>query len=409
MKTGPPRTILCLAGYLKGESFLRECRARGWRVALLTRERLRRAEWPFESLDALLTTPDKADGEEWLQTALEYGRAQRIDRVVALEESDVLTAARIREQLCLPGMTSATARRFRDKLAMRAQAHGEPTGRLRQPEFVSLLNYQEIGEWLERTPPPWMVKPRADASSIGIQRLRTPEEVWRVKDRLDARDEWQERSAYYLLERCIPGEVYHVDALTVAGRIVFASAARYGTPPLTVTQEGGVSTSVTLDYRSTERKELLELNQLLLARLGLPHGASHAEFIRSEKDGAFYFLEVAARVGGAYTAEMVEAASGIDLWREWARIETADEEAPYELPPPRREHAGLAVSLARMESPDTSAFEDPEIVCRVRKPWHVGFVVRSPRRARVVELIDQYRRRFEAEFTAMAPQPERPD
>ncbi|MDX2034861.1 MAG: ATP-grasp domain-containing protein [Blastocatellia bacterium] len=411
MKTKPhdSRTILCLAGYLKGEEFLRECRARGWRVALLTRERLRHAAWPRDGVDALWTAPDKAEMEAWLHIVAEHARSQRIDRIVALEESDVVTAARIREHLCLPGMSSATARCFRDKLAMRTQARAGLGRDLRQPAFVSMINYQEIGEWLERTPPPWMIKPRADASSIGIRKLSTPEEVWRIKDRLDARESPRERASYYLLESHIPGDVYHVDALSVDGKVVFASTARYGTPPLTVTQQGGVSTSVTLDSKSAERRALLKINQTLLAQLGLSHGASHAEFIRSEADGAFYFLEVAARVGGAFTAEMVEAATGVNLWREWARIETAEPETPYRLPAVRREYGGLAVSLARMESPDTAVFDDPEIVHRVQKPWHVGLVVRSPKRERVVELIEKYRTGFEAEFTAAAPQQERPD
>ncbi len=36
----------------------------------------------------------------------------------------------------------------------------------------------------------------------------------------------------------------------------------------------------------------------------------------------FYFLEIAARVGGALTSlTLWKAASGINLWREWARLE----------------------------------------------------------------------------------------
>src|SRR5581483_9175407 len=93
--------------------------------------------------------------------------------------------------------------------------------------------------------------------------------------------------------------------------------------------------------------------------------AAHAEFIRNALDGHFYFLEVAARVGGAYTAETLEAASGVNLWREWARIETSDTVHPYQLPPVRREYGGIAVSLARQESPDTAAYDDPEIVHRI--------------------------------------------
>ena len=65
-------------------------------------------------------------------------------------------------------------------------------------------------------------------------------------------------------------------------------------------------------------------------------GVSHTEFIRSH-DGELYFLETSARVGGAYIVDVVEAATGINLWREWAKIEIAGEHGAYT--PPRLDAA----------------------------------------------------------------------
>lgn len=398
-------TLLCLASYFKGLEFLRTARQLNWRVVLLTREKLR-TDWPADTHDELLTVPDRAELSATLYAVSEYARAHQIHRIVALEEADVITAARLREHLCLPGLDSTVARRFRDKLTMRAR--GRVVG-LPQPEFVHLLNYQDVGEFMERVPPPWVIKPRADASSIGITRLTEPEAVWRLKDSLDARSAWRERSAYYLLESCIAGDVYHVDAVTHADAVIFAGVNRYGQPPLTITQQGGVATSYTLPYESPERAALLELNQRLLREFGLTQGVSHAEFIKSAADGQFYFLEVAARVGGAYTAESLEAATGLNLWREWARLELAEAAQPYALPATRQRYSGLAVSLARQETPDTTAYNDPEIVYRIAKPWHVGLIVQAPTLPRVQELLTQYEARFQNDFTAVAPQPERPE
>jgi hypothetical protein len=177
---------------------------------------------------------------------------------------------------------------------------------------------------------------------------------------------------------------------------------------MSVAHEGGVFTTHTLDYDSAEHAELTRLNAALLAALGLERGAAHAEFIRGAGDGEFYFLEVAARVGGAHIAETLEAASGHNLWREWARVEVAhargESVGPVE---PRREYAGLALSLARQEWPDTSAYDDPEIVFRVNKAHHVGLVVRSQSLARVRELLDTYAARFAQDFSAYVPPPER--
>jgi hypothetical protein len=110
-----------------------------------------------------------------------------------------------------------------------------------------------------------------------------------------------------------------------------------------------------------------------------------------------------------YIVETVEAATGVNLWREWARVEVADDEHTYEPPQTRREYSGIAVSLARQEEPDTSSYTDPEIVYRIKKHHHVGLIIRSPELERILELLGQYEQRFKRDFTAVAPQQERPE
>lgn len=397
--------IVCVASYFKGADFLRECKRQGARVELLTRERTRGEPWPHVSLDAVHYLPDDAGAELVVHAAAYLSREQRIDALVALEEFDVVTTALAREHLRLPGFDSARARLFRDKLAMR---QGARNAGLRVPDFVPLFNYQEVGEYMERVPPPWVVKPRSDVSSSGIRRLEESEHVWRAIEALDARAALQDRSSYYLLEKFVRGEVFHVDSVVEDGECIFSGASRYGRPPLEVAQGGGVFTTHTLDYDSPEYQALTRLNAELLRALGHDRGAAHAEFIRGAEDGEFYFLEVAARVGGAYIAETLEAATGHNLWREWARVETAHARgARVGKIEPRREYGGIALSLARQERPDTSGYDDPEIVFRVDKPHHVGLVVRSPDLARVRQLLDAYAARFAADFSATVPPPER--
>ena len=399
------RTVVCLASYFKGGEFMRECKRQGARVILVTREKLLHEDWPRESLDDIVTVPNDAPPELYVYAVTQLGRPQRIDLVAALEEYDVITTGLIREQLCLDGLTSAEARVYRDKLAMRrkAQAAGIPV-----PEFVHVLNYQELGEYMERVPTPWVMKPRSDVSAIGIKKLDDSERVWRTIDELDARENLAERSPYYLLERYVAGDVFHVDSLVHHGRVVFAGTGGYGRPPMDVTHQGGVFISRTVRRGSEDERKLLRLNRKLIAAFGLKHGATHAEFIKSAADGEFYFLEIASRVGGAYIAESLEAASGINIWREWAKIELARGQGSYKLPKPRKEYGGIVLSLARQEEPDTSGYTDEEIVYRVKKGYHVGLVVRSPRLERVEELTDGYARRFGEEFTAVVPPPERP-
>ena len=398
------RTIVCLASYFKGVEFLRECRRQNWRVSLITKEKLRAEEWPHDSIDDFIVLPDYAAPDHFICAAAQLAREHKLARVVALEEFDVITAGLIREHLRLPGLTSAEARLYRDKLAMRGVAQA---ARINVPEFVHVLNYAELHDFMQRVPAPWVLKPRTDVSAIGIKKVYDAEGVWRAIDALDARERLNEQSSFYLLERFVAGEVYHVDSIVSGGKAVFAGVSIYGRPPLNVAHEGGVFISHSLERENDDRRQLLELNQEVITALGLRRGATHAEFIKSAADGRFYFLEIAARVGGAYIADALEAASGINIWREWAKLELSDDAHPYKVEPAREEYGGIVLSLARQQWPDTSHYTDAEIAYRVRRAYHVGLVVRSPDHARVRELLDEYARRFADEFIAVAPPLER--
>jgi hypothetical protein len=105
---------------------------------------------------------------------------------------------------------------------------------------------------------------------------------------------------------------------------------------------------------------------------------------------------------------MVEAATGINLWREWARIEVAGGDGSYQLPPVREDYAGVILSLARQENPDTSAYNDPEVYYRIKKHHHAGLVLQSTDPQRVPALLERYASRFAEEFLAIEPPRQKP-
>ena len=400
-----PLNIICLATYFKGADFIHECKAHGCNVILITKEKMLREDWPRESLDDLIAVPNDAGPPLFIDLLAFIGRKIRIDRIVALEEFDVVTAALMREHLCLPGLSSSRAKVFRDKLSM--AVHAQRAG-INVPEFVPLVNREEVDEYMKRVAGPWVIKPRSDVSAIGIRKVSEPVEVWRAIDEMNERENLRERASYYVLARFIPGEVFHVDSVVNDGKVVFAGTNQYGRPPLQVAHQGGAYISRTLERGSDDEKTLLATNKKLIRVLRLERGATHAEFIKSDADGKFYFLEIAARVGGAYIAEVLEAASGVNLWREWAKLEISDGKAAA-IRPQRKEYAGIILSLAKQEYPDTSAYVEDEIIHRVRKRHHAGLIVRAPRLERVNELLDEYGRRFADDFVAVAPPPERPE
>jgi hypothetical protein len=153
---------------------------------------------------------------------------------------------------------------------------------------------------------------------------------------------------------------------------------------------------------------LLELNEKVIKAMGLLRGVSHTEFIEADEDGKLYFLETSARVGGAHIADLVEAASGINLWREWAKIETQRGVGDYEYPQVQNNYAGIIQSLAKQEWPDLTNYNDPEIIWKLNKRFHAGLIIRSDNPERVEELLDTYTQRFYNDFFATAPMKEKP-
>jgi len=402
-ESAAPPNVVCLATYFKGGDFIRECKSHGCHVVLVTKEKMLQEDWPRDALDDVIALPNDAETDLFIHLAAHLARDRQIDHVVALEEFDVVNAALIREHLSLPGMNSAVARRFRDKLQMAEVARREGVC---VPEFVPLINRSQVQSFMETVPPPWVIKPRSDVSAIGLRKVQDASEVWRVIDELDARERLRERSPHYLLCRFVGGEVFHVDSLVNNSRILFSGANQYGRPPMQVAHQGGAYVSTTIPRNSDDEKNLLAANRKLIKALGLEKGATHAEFIKSEVDSQFYFLEIAARVGGAYIAEVLEAASGINLWREWAKIELSTNKL-QKLRPLRKDYAGIILSLARQEYPDTSQYTEVEIVYRVKKRHHAGLIVSSPQMERVQELLNQYASRFAEDFIAVVPPLER--
>ena len=393
-----PLTVLCITTYEKGQEFMRQCKRQGCRVILLTAEKLRNADWPRESLDETFYLPDEIPIADIVKAVTHLARNEKLDRIVALDEFDMETAATLREHLRIPGMGLTTMRYFRDKLAMRMRALDR---RVRVPDFVPVVNHGDIQYYMDHVPAPWVLKPRQEASAIGIKKIHAAAELWPVLEELG------DKQSTFLLEKFVPGDVYHVDSVVSESQILFANVSKYGKPPMNVAH-GGVFTTFTVPRDSEDDSALRAINADLIAALGLLRGVSHAEFIRAEADGQFYFLECAARVGGAYINEMVEAATGINLWREWARIEVAGGDGSYELPPIREDYAGVILSLARQEEPDTSAYNDPEIFLRIKKHHHAGLVLKSSNPQRIPFLLQNYAPRFVEEFMAVEPPRDKP-
>ncbi|MCB9437674.1 MAG: ATP-grasp domain-containing protein [Anaerolineales bacterium] len=386
-------TVLFVSSAFKGTKMLEAVKASGCRILLLTEEKLQHEPWPRDILDEIFFVPDLRRYQDVIHAISYLCRSRQLDLIVPLDEFEIEIVAILREHLRLPGMRVSETRRFRDKLAMREITHN---GGILVPPFTHVLNYDQLRAYMAAITPPWILKPRTEAGSMGIRKVHNDEEVWRALDELG------DMQSYYLLEQFIPGDIFHVDSIVVNGSIEFCSVQQYGAPPMQVYQGGGVFNSRVLPRDADITQQLTAINQQLITVMDYQNGITHAEYIRAHADGQLYFLEVAARVGGAFLSDLIEAATGVNPWTEWGRLEIARLRGkPYTVPTSRQDYAGLLITLARQEHPDLSAYNAPEVVWKADKAYHAGLILVSPDYERVETLLNEYTQNFVNDFLAV--------
>ena len=384
--------FLCISSYEKGQDFMRQCAEIGVKPTLLTVDKLRDAPWPHEILEDIAFMRDSFTVDDMIKTVCWMCRGRHFDRVIALDEFDLDAAAKIREHTRIPGMGVTSTAYYRDKLAMRTGA--SESGFL-VPEFCRVLNYDELRAYMKAIHGPWLLKPRAEALP-----LRSASAKCTSRTRFGGRStNWVTCRQIICWNSLFRATFTTSIPSSASTRWCFPAVHQYGKPPMQVMHEGGVFTTRTVDRASRDWKELTALNARLAPDLGMARGVTHAEYIRAHEDGRFYFLEIAARVGGAFISDLIETATGVNLWREWARIEVADLRGePYVLPQFTEKYAGGVLCLAKTEEPDTSAFDAPEIVVRMKKHHHAGLIVCSENPGRVRELLERYSSEFAERF-----------
>lgn len=398
------KTIVCISCYYKGYDFMDEIKNLGNKVILITSENIKEKNWPWHAIDEVYymseIEPSVWNLDHLVQGFSHLMKDHKIDAVIALDDYDVEKAALVRETFRIPGMGQTTHRYFRDKLAMRQLAKDSA---IIAPQYSSIFNNEVVSEFTVKNPAPWVLKPRSEASATGIIKIKSQEELWPAIERL------RDQRHLFLLESFKPGDVFHVDSLVYKKEIVFTSASKYLSPPMAVSHEGGVFRTKTLSRYSDEFKALDEANMKVLKSFGLVNGATHTEFIRGKEDGKWYFLETSSRVGGAHIPDLVEASSGINLWREWARIENAVlKNLDYEVAKPTGFFAGLIIALVKDQKPNYDDFKCEEIVRFLPLDYHIGIVFKSDSKEEIERRLDEAAEKITKDFLNILPPKSKP-
>ena len=386
-------TIACLTRYPQKQAFMSEANRLGARVVLITSEELRSQDWPTASLDDIIYFRPEDSQDQIAQKVATYNKKQPIKRLVALDEFGLELAALLREHLQLPGLTTARTKRFRDKLDMRTRAS---FCGIRVPQFVDTSDHNALVRFLEAVPPPWLLKPRGGSVSIGIEIISDASQLWPLLAKSEQHS--------CILEQFLVGQVCHVEGISWKGQVLCSLPHKYGEPPLQTVQTDGIFSTQTLDSDEPLGCSLIETHARVLSALEFDSGVTHTEFLISPA-GDLFFLETAARLGGYYIPETVQAATGLSLWTEWAKIEVALLfDRAYELPSIGNGFASCVGCHTSDETPSLMNYVEPEIVFRLAKDNTAGLILRSQSTARIQQLTSDYRRRFTLDFRSAIQQ-----
>ncbi|XRQ06698.1 ATP-grasp domain-containing protein [Actinomadura welshii] len=292
------RLMMVGCGWM-GRPYLRRARDRGMRVAVL--DRTRGLEWAKDALGPRdQGYPITGEGTEAWQAAAAKALADGpVDAVLAFSEQHVVTAARLAGELRLPGPGLRAALTSRNKYLQR-----DLFGRHKLPQPEHQLCYQ-LEQALEWAAPrfPVVAKPLTGMGSEGVEI---------VQDDIMLKS-WFERHPAdppFLVERYLSGPEFSMEAIVDRGEIAFHGLTEKTTtdPPFCVEVAHRFPAALPAAERGAARDVLAGV----VRALDVGSGIVHLE-LRMEPGGP-HIMEVAVRTPGDNIMDMVEAATGFDLY-----------------------------------------------------------------------------------------------
>jgi biotin carboxylase len=246
-------------------------------------------------------------------TVRDLARQLRIDRVECLWEPYMILAARLREDLGLPGLTVPQTVPFRDKEQMKQLL--DAAG-LRTPWHVAAGTVAEVWAAAERVGFPLIVKPIDGAGSADTYRADSAAD-------LDAILPMVRHVPQVSVEEFIDAEEFTYDTICADGRVLVENICQYHPRPLLTKMHEWIS-PITMALRDLDEPGLQggrQLGAAVLRVLGFRDGFTHMEWYR-KADGEVVFGEIGARPPGARTVDVMNYATDTDLFAAWAHAVT---------------------------------------------------------------------------------------
>jgi biotin carboxylase len=252
---------------------------------------------PYEHVVAL--APD-ATPALWVDAARLCGP---FDAVVAFNEGTYRIVHEISTRLGIPSTVDIELyERVRDKVTTRDVVAREGIASCR---YVLARGADEVRAAVSEIGPPCIVKPVDAEGSLGVAKVVGPDGVPAALDRLGA--ERVERGV--LVEEFLSGEEYSVEALSVGDQHRIVAVTQKFSDPRTFVEKGHlVPAPLAPDVRAAVEKYTVAA----LRALGFHDCPSHTEIIVTPEGPRL--VETHNRIGGDRIIDLVEHATGVDLY-----------------------------------------------------------------------------------------------
>lgn len=238
-------------------------------------------------------------------------------------ELNLLTAAKLRDELGIRGASYAQILPFRDKCLMKERLVAKGVRVPRFGRFFPEERARDARGYFQQIVAsvglPFILKPVDSAGADGVFKL----ESWEDFEALPAAF-----GRGYEYEEFIKGTMYSVNLVSKDRKTVFGGVTEYLVNSFDV-QHGKVNADINLLDEDPRVARMVGFAEQALDALGWPDGGSHLELFLTEKD-ELVFLEVGARFKGMAGLAAMQRHYGVAFVNLSFEIETGLKSRPYD-------------------------------------------------------------------------------
>ena len=203
---------------------------------------------------------------------------------------------------------------FRDKITMKqlAQAAG-----IKVPKFTILSLPTDLITFQQDVGFPFVLKPARGAGASGITILRNMGDVYECMSKLPE----SLHEGAYIMEEFIEGRVYHVDGIVKDGKILIAWPSVFIGSCLDAVHGSNLFGWHLLEKYNPLTKRLNQFTQKVIKALPTPDNVVFHLEAFVDKNNQIRLCEIASRAGGAGINDDWIESFGIDLYKDFARLQ----------------------------------------------------------------------------------------